>query len=71
MLQKSSWKIERYCVKFTLISQVPGYAYMEVDTTTYLSIRKVLKVTKIQCFRNVPFQNRLRQWTKRCVSCFK
>ena len=48
-----------------------GIAYMEVDTTTYLSIRKVLKVTKIQCFLNVSFQNRLRQWTKRCVSCFK
>lgn len=26
---------------------------MEVDTTTYLSIRKVLKVTKIQCFLDV------------------
>ena len=40
MLQKSSWKIDRYHVKFTLISQVPGLLTLRwIPQTTFLYVK--------------------------------
>lgn len=52
MLQKSSWKIERYCVKFTLISQVPGlltWKWIPQPTFLYVKFKSYKNPVFPQC----------------------
>ena len=52
MLQKSSWKIERYCVKFTLISQVPGlltWRWIPQPTFLYVKFKSYKNPVFPQC----------------------
>lgn len=52
ILQKSSWKIERYCVKFTLISQVPGlltWGWIPQPTFLYVKFKSYKNPVFPQC----------------------